>query len=86
MVMGDIELFLAQFDDVAVANHWGGQATLATPLRAHLEGSARACGAGRTRDRIEEALRARFGLSQRQAKDRLIHLKEMAKPLSMNRR
>ena len=71
---GDIELFLAQFDDVAVANHWGGQATL-LHLRAHLEGSARACGAGRTRDRIEEALRARFGLSQRQAKDRLIHLK-----------
>ena len=48
-------------------------------LRAHLEGSARACGAGRTRDRIEDALRARFGLSQRQAKDRLIHLRRDAK-------
>ena len=47
---GDVELFLAHFDDVAVANRWGGQATL-LHLRAHLEGSARACGAGRTRDR-----------------------------------
>ena len=75
---GDIELFLAQFDDVAVANHWGGQATL-LHLRAHLEGSARACGVGRTRDRVEEALRARFGLSQRQAKDRLIHLRRDGK-------
>ena len=75
---GDIELFITQFDDVAVANHWGGQATL-LHLRAHLEGSARACGAGRTRDSIEDALRARFGLSQRQAKDRLIHLRRDGK-------
>ena len=72
---GDIELFLGQFDDVAVANRWGEHAIL-LHLRAHLEGSAQACGAGRTRDRIEDALRARFGLSQRQANDRLAHLKE----------
>ena len=75
---GDVELFLGQFDDVAVANRWGEQAIL-LHLRAHLEGSAQACGAGRTRERIEDALRARFGLSQRQAKDRLAHLRRDSK-------
>ena len=75
---GDVELFLGQFHDVAVANRWGEQAAL-LHLRAHLEGTARACGAGSTRDRVEDALRARFGLSQRQAKDRLMNLKRDAK-------
>ena len=75
---GDVELFLGQFNDVAVANRWGDQAAL-LHLRAHLEGTACACGAGSNRDRVEDALRARFGLSQHQAKDRLIHLKRDAK-------
>ena len=66
---GDIELFLGQFEDVASANHWGEQAAL-LHLRSHLEGAAKACGQARTRRQVEDALRARFGLSstgQRQA-------------------
>ena len=75
---GDVELFLGQFSDIAVANRWGEQAAL-LHLRSHLEGTARACGAGQSRDRVEDALRARFGLSQRQARDRLVNLKRDSK-------
>ena len=75
---GDVELFLRQFDDVAAANGWTeGQQTL--HLRAQLSGPAQSCGRGLTKAEIVEDLRARFGLTARQAKDRLAHLKRGAR-------
>ena len=75
---GDIELFLKQFDDVAIANGWtDDQQTL--HLRAQLLGPAQSCGRGRTKDEIVEDLRARFGLTGRQAKERLSMLRRGAR-------
>ena len=75
---GDIELFLKQFDDVAVANGWTEeQQTL--HLRAQLLGPAQNCGRGRSKAEIVEDLRARFGLTGRQAKERLSMLRRGAR-------
>ena len=75
---GDVELFIKQFNDVAVANDWSeGQQTL--HLRTQLQGSAQNCGRGESKAEIVEDLRARYGLSCRQAKDRLSALKRGAR-------
>ena len=75
---GDVELFIKQFNDVAAANDWSeGQETL--HLRTQLQGSAQNCGRGESKAEIVEDLRARFGLSCRQAKDRLSTLKRGAR-------
>ena len=75
---GDVELFLRQFDDVAAANGWSdAQQTL--HLRAQLSGPAQSCGRELNKVEIVEDLRARFGLTSRQAKDRLSSLKRGAR-------
>ena len=67
---GDVELFVKQFDDVAEANGWTEvQQTL--HLRTQLQGAAQNCGRGSSKAEIVGDLRARFGLTCRQAKDRL---------------
>ena len=74
---GDVELFLQQFTDVAEANEWTARdATL--HLRAHLEGTAQGCGHGATVEDIRAALRSRFGMTARQAKEKLMQLKRDA--------
>ena len=70
----DVELFITQFMDVAVANRWtDGDATL--HLRSRLTGTAQGCGLGTTVEEILAALRARFGMTMRQAKERLMNLR-----------
>ena len=76
--VGDVELFLEQFSDVAEANQWTpAQSTL--HMRSQLDGPARGCGRGRDMSEIATSLRSQFGTSVRQAKDCLLHLKRDAK-------
>ena len=71
---GDVELFISQFEDVADANRWETmQRTL--HLRAQLQGVAQECGRARDYDHILSDLRARFGISKQQAKERLGHMR-----------
>ena len=71
---GDLKLFIKQFEDVAEANGWTPkQRTL--HIRSQLTGDAQGCGHGDSYDEILEDLHARFGVSKRQARDRLAALK-----------
>ena len=71
---GDLTLFLKQFEDVADANGWTRvQRTL--HLRSQLAGDAQGCGHGDDYQEIVDDLHARFGVSRRQARDRLATLK-----------
>ena len=71
---GDLTLFLKQFEDVADANGWTPkQRTL--HIRSQLTGEAQGCGHGDSYCEIVEDLHARFGVSKRQACDRLAVLK-----------
>ena len=76
--VGDVELFLEQFGDVAEANMWTpAQSTL--HMRSQLDGPARGCGRGKDMEEIGASLRSQFGTSARRAKDCLLHLKRDAK-------
>ena len=71
---GDLKLFIKQFEDVAEANGWTPkQRTL--HIRSQLAGDAQGCGHGDSYEEILEDLHARFGVSKRQARDRLAALK-----------
>lgn len=74
---GDVELFIEQFQSVMQANDWG-EAAARLHLQSVLEGGARGCSRGESVTDIFGALRARFGLTIRQAKDKLANLKRMA--------
>ena len=71
---GDVDLFLDHFQDVAEANLWNDRACT-LHLRSSLSGVAALCGAAKSRTEIIRALKARFGLSSRQARDRLLTLR-----------
>ena len=71
---GDLTLFIKQFEDVAEANGWTPkQKTL--HIRSQLAGDAQECGHGDSYEEILKDLHARFGVSKRQARDRLAALK-----------
>ena len=70
---GDVELFVKQFSDVAVANDWTQPGTL-LHLRTALRDGATDCGRASTAIGIFTALRARYGLSPREARARLVSL------------
>lgn len=74
---GDVELFIQQFTDVCRANDWD-EATSFLQLRTSLEQSAADCGRGITFGAVLENLRARFGLTVRQARDRLVNIRREA--------
>jgi hypothetical protein len=67
---GDVELFISQFQEVAAANQWEEVAVL-LHLREALKENARDCGRAPTTGGILTALRARYGLSPREARTRL---------------
>lgn len=66
----DVELFINQFNDIRAANEWN-DATALLKLRATLLGQATECGRGGDPATVFAALRARFGLTVRQARDML---------------
>lgn len=71
---GDLNYFWKRFQEVALANEWGREATI-LHLRASLKDSAQECGKGDTIEEIKAALQARFGLSVREARAKLSALK-----------
>jgi hypothetical protein len=71
---GDVELFISQFGEVADANQWEPAATL-LHLREALKEGARDCGRAQRLTGIFTALRARFGLSPREARSKLNSLR-----------
>ena len=71
---GDVELFIQHFQEVAGANGWNQVATL-LHLRESLEDKAQGCSRAETSEGIFTALRARFGLTAREARGRLAGLK-----------
>ena len=75
---GDLELFLAQFTDVAKVNKWSTEEHL-LHLRLSLIDKATDCSRGSTVQEIQDMLRMRFGLNSRQARDKLRHLKRTTK-------
>ena len=72
---GDVNYFVRQFEAVAEANEWGQEAMF-LHLREALREGARDCGRPDTVTGIFAALRARYGLSPREARARLTHMKK----------
>lgn len=75
---GDVALFLVQFQDVARANTWGEDDQL-LHLRSCLQSGATTYGSGDTVIEIRETLRARYGITEEKACDRLDKLKRNSK-------
>jgi hypothetical protein len=71
---GDVELFIIQFEEVAEANRWGDAAAL-LHLREALKEGARDCGRAQSLMGTFTALRARYGLSPREARSKLNSLR-----------
>ena len=69
----DVEQFIRQFMDVAEASHWSEQACL-IHLREALQGGALDCAKYDTIPKIIDALRAKFGMSAREARRKLTSL------------
>ena len=67
---GDVETFIQQFRDVIDANQWPDAAAL-LHLRQALEGDAKDCGHPTELEEVFDNLRARFGLTPREARHRL---------------
>jgi hypothetical protein len=71
----DVEYFIQQFNEVAMANEWQPPAAL-LHLREALKDGAKDCGRPATLAGIYTALRARFGLSPREARAKISVLKK----------
>lgn len=71
----DVELFLKQFNDIAIANDWTETETI-LHLRNNLNGKASECSRGETKQEIYDALRCQFGISKSQARERLEGIKK----------
>lgn len=72
---GDVELFIQGFTDVAQANNWDQQAANLN-IRLCLEKSAQECAWGDTVEVVIANLRARFGMTMRQARDKLATIRK----------
>ena len=75
---GDIENFIQQYQEVAAANDWSKTAAL-LHIRTHLRDDANECGNYSTLEEVFRALRSKYGLSRREARTRLAHLKRDTK-------
>ena len=75
---GDVDYFIRQFSEVATANNWAQAAGL-IHLRAALRENARDCGKAETMAGVFAALRARFGMTAREARARLATLRRDSK-------
>lgn len=72
---GDVEYFIRRFEEVAEANDWRPAAAL-LHLRDALREDAQDCGRAGNIPAIFTALRARYGLSPREARSRISALKK----------
>lgn len=67
---GDVELFLADFEAVRAANAWDDASAL-LHLKTSLTGTATDCKRGADLPQVQNALRLRFGMTPKQARDQL---------------
>jgi hypothetical protein len=74
----DVEYFIQQFTEVSIANEWPPEAAV-LHLREALKEGARDCGRPRTTPDIFTTLRARYGLSTREALARVSNLRKDSK-------
>ena len=72
--IGNVETFIQQFIDVTEANEWTPAAAI-LHIRGCLEEEARECGAAGDLQGVFAALRARFGLTPREARTKLSRLR-----------
>ena len=72
--VGNVETFIQQFLDVVEANEWTPAAAI-LHIRGCLEEEARECGAAGDMQGVFAALRARFGLTPREARTKLSRLR-----------
>ena len=70
----DVECFIRQFQDVCLANEWNNNASL-LHVRTKLKGDAGDCGKGENIDAVYAALRSKYGITRREARNRLSNLK-----------
>ena len=75
---GDVEYYIQQFTDVATANQWTEPAQLLY-VRESLRDGARDCGKAPTVTGVFANLRARYGLTPREARARLAALRKDAR-------
>lgn len=73
--VGDVELFITQFQEIANTNNWTNQETL-IHLRGKLKDEARDCGKGDDIDTLFQNLRTEFGLTQKNARINLDEIKK----------
>ena len=73
--VGSVEVFIQHFQDVAETNNWAPGAAL-LHLRGVLEDEARDCGAAGTIEGIFAKLRARYGMTPREARAKLTSIKK----------
>ena len=71
----DVEMFIQKYTDVAQANNWDPRVAHLN-LRLSLEKQAQECARGETVEAIFVNLRARFGLTERQARDKLTTMRK----------
>lgn len=74
---GDIDTFLVQLEDVQEANNWTNKEAL-LHLRLSLKGKALDCDRGNSVTEITANLRARFGITSKQAREKLRHVRKTA--------
>lgn len=74
----DVELFITQFRNIADTSAWNEQDTL-LQLRSSLEGKAVESGRCETTNEVFQSLRQRFGMTVRQARDKLDSLRKTSK-------
>ena len=73
----DVDLFISQFMEVAEANRWEEDAAL-LHLRESLKSGARECGRAGTLQGVFTALRARYGLTMKEARAILARIRKEA--------
>lgn len=73
--IGDVEQFISAFQEIADTNEWTNQETL-IHLRGSLSGKALDCGKGNNIETLLLNLRTTFGLTIKQARDKLEKIKK----------
>ena len=73
--IGDVEQFISGFEEIANTNEWTDQETL-IHLRGSLSGKALGCGKGNNIETLLLNLRTTFGLTLKQARDKLEKIKK----------
>ena len=74
----DVVLFITQFNDFSQANGWAEHEKI-LHLRGSLEGTAHECGRGQTVTEVVESLKTKFGITPRQARDKLSSIKKTSR-------